>query len=229
MRRVSKRDIGFRFDFVNEVRVPVIHREHKGGKVMLEGVDCHLTLLPDEWRDLAHPGVIHARVSDFPERKGDGWLPKGTKPDTDAFPFPWRSSGNVTMVSEGVQSYANTLRYEAFARRYPVGSLVEARTVTRHSNKIRIELPGGLITRMATTDYVDRWPSCPRTDVSTLDFPERVEVIVRRIYPSRHVVTVTMHGYPRDPKYCNAASGYRRNYDAQEGAFVLLPWNREAA
>lgn len=229
MRRVSKRDIEFRFDLIDEVRVPVIDLERPGALVKVDGIECHLTLLSKEWNDLARPGVIHAGVSTYPNRQGDGWLPKGTGPDPDALSFFRPRAGRVCLGSDGVDFDARTTRYEAFAKRHPIGSLMEARTVTRHSNKIRVELPGGLITRMATTDYVDRWPSCPRMDVSTMDFPEKLEVIVRRVDPIRHVIAVTMHGYPRDPKYCNAASGYRRAYDPREGMFVLLPWDRETS
>ncbi len=228
MRRISKREIGFRFGLVDEVRVPVIHRERKGAEAKLEGVDCHLALLPDEWNDLARPGVIRARLSFFAERQGDGWLAKGTKPDPDALLFSWRTSGKVRLVSDGVHSDAKTLRYEAFARRYPVGSLVEAHVLSQGANKVRLELPDGLIIRMASSDYWNRWPSCDRTDVHSIEYPQRIEVIVRRLNPDRQVIAVTMHGYPRDPNYCNATSGYRSAYNAREGIFVRLPWERDA-
>ncbi len=52
-------------------------------------------------------------------------------------------------------------------------------------------------------------------------------MIVRRLNLERQVIVVTMYGYPRDPKYCNAAAGYRSAYDAREGMFVRLPWDRE--
>jgi hypothetical protein len=226
MRRVSKRDIGFRFDLIDEIRVPVIHRERTGAQVQVEGVDCLLTFSRSEWNDWTRPGVIKAAVSSYPNRQGDGWLAKGTRPDPDALSLFRQHAGRVCLGSDGLDFDARTARYEAFARRYPVGSIVEARTVSRHSNKIRIELPGGLITRMAASDYVDRWPSCRRTDVGTIAFPEIIEVIVRRINPERHGIAVTMHGYPRDSKYCDAASGYRHSYDAANGLFKILPWNR---
>jgi hypothetical protein len=170
--------------------------------------------------------VIKAAVSNYPNRQGDGWLAKGTQPDPDAFSLYRQHAERVCLGSDALDLDARTVHYEAFARRYPVGSIVEARTVSRHSNKIGIELSGGLITRMAATDYVDRWPYCRRMDVNGIDFPEMLEVIVRRVDPSRHVIAVTMHGYPRDPKFCNAASGYRRAYDPREGMFVQLPWDR---
>ncbi len=228
MRRVSKREIGFRFGLVDEVRVPVIHRERKGSETRLEGVDCHLALLPDEWNDLARPGVIRARLSFYPERQGDGFLAKGTRPDPDALPFPWRTSGKVSLVSDSVDSDARTLRYEAFARRYPVGSLVEARVLMQGATKVRLELPGGLITSMASGDYWHRWPDCHRAEVQSIEYPQRIEVIVRRVNTDRKVIVVTRHGYPRDPDYCNAVSGYRSTYEAREGLFVRLPWEMDA-
>ena len=227
MRRVSKREIGFRFGLIDEVRVPVIHRERRGVETRLEGVDCHLALLPDEWNDLARPGVIRARLSFIPERQGDGWLAKGTKPNPDALPFPWRTSRKVSLVSEGVRSDDKISRHEAFARRYPVGSLVQARVLRQGDTHVRLELPGGLITRMASGDYWNRWPDCHRTEVHSIQYPERIEVIVRRLNPDRQVIVVTMHGYPRDPKYCNAASGYRSAYNAREGMFIRLPWEKD--
>jgi hypothetical protein len=228
MRRVSKREIGFRFGLVDEVRVPVLHRVRRGAEARLEGVECHLELLPDEWNDVARPGVIRARLSFFPERQGDGCLAKGTKPDPEALLFNWRTSGRVSLVSDGVHSDAKTLRYEAFARRYPVGSLVEARVLAQNTNKVRLELPGGLITRMASADYWHRWPDCHRSEVHSIEYPDRIEVIVRRLNLDRQVIVVTMHGYPRDPKYCNAASGYRSAYNAREGMFIRLPWEKDA-
>jgi hypothetical protein len=228
MRRVSKREIGFRFGLVDEVRVPVIHRERKGAETRLEGVDCHLALLPDEWNDLARPGVIRARLSFYPERQGDGFLANGTRPDPDAPLFSWRTSGKVSLVSDGVCSDARKLRYEAFARLHPVGSLIEARVLRQGATHVRLELSGGLITRMASGDYWHRWPNCHRAEVHSIEYPQRIEVIVRRVNTDRQVIVVTRHGYPRDPDYCNAASGYRSAYNAQEGMFVRLPWERDA-
>ena len=228
MRRVSKRDIGFRFDLIDEIRVRVIHRERTGAQVRVEGVDCHLSLTRSEWNDLTRPGVIKAAVSNYPNRQGDGWLAKGTQPDPDAFSFYRQHAERVCLGSDGLDLDARTVRYEAFARRYPVGSIVEARVLSQGANKVRLELPGGLITRMASSDYWHRWPSCDRTDVHSIEYPERIEVIVRRINPDQQVIAVTMHGYPRDPKYCNAASGYRGAYKALEGIFVRLPWEKDA-
>jgi hypothetical protein len=73
MRPVSKREIGFRFGLVNEVRVPVIRRERKGAEAKVDGVACHRELSRDEWNDLASPGVVRTRLAFVPERQGDGW------------------------------------------------------------------------------------------------------------------------------------------------------------
>jgi hypothetical protein len=70
--------------------------------------------------------------------------------------FNWRTSGRVTLVSDDGHSDARTARFEAFATRHPLGSLLEARVLTQGNTHVRLELPGGLITRMASADYWHR-------------------------------------------------------------------------
>ena len=85
--------------------------------------------------------------------------------------------------------------WEAFARRHPAGSLVEAEVLAVSPNKIRLRFEGGLQTRMSIGDYWDRWPPCGRDDRMKLHVPNRIEVIVRRLEPGRRILSVSMHGY----------------------------------
>jgi hypothetical protein len=226
MRRVSKREVQFRFDLIDEVRVAVTDLGPRSANVQVAGVSCHLSLLRSEWQDITRPGVLRAWVADYPVRNGDGSLPKGTRPDGNEFPGLINRSRQVSLGTDGVEAGARSLLYEKFLRDHPLGSIVEARVVERYSNKLRIMFPCGLSTRMATTDYVDRWPKCTRMEVGNLNFPDHIEVIVRRVDIENRVIAVTMHGFPRDQKYCDAASGYRSHYDAVAADFSVLPWNR---
>jgi len=105
-------------------------------------------------------------------------------------------------------------------------SLLEADVVRVYRHHIRLRFKGGLESRASTGDYWDRWPECSRTQGTSYHVPNRIEVIVRRLDPRSKVINVSMHGYTRDDKYCNAAAGYRSTYEAQKGIFQRLPWER---
>lgn len=229
MKRMSKREIGFRFDMIYEARVRIDRLEGGNAVVKLEGVECRFDLLRTERRDLSATGAIPSFVNSYEARQGDGWLPRGTKHDESEIQRFFRATSRkrpVYIHSVGLDSGSNHQKYEDFARLHPVGSIVEGEVIDRYSDKIRIRLEGGVNVRMGIRDYVDRWPRVRRLDLGNVHWPNRVEVIVRRIDLERHVVVVTMHGYPKDGKYCNATAGYRASYDAREGMFRLLPWER---
>lgn len=229
MKRLSKREIKFRFDLVDDVKVRIDRIEHGHAVTRLEGVECRLDVLRDERRDLANTGSIEATVTSYPERQNDGCPPKGTKPEKEGVDGLFRSPGDkrVCIHSRGLDFESNTRHYEKFLKDHPVGSFVEADVVARFSNKLRIIFDCGLITKLAVTDYVDRWPYCRRMDLVSVHFPNRIEVIVRRVDPGRQVISVSMHGYVSDSSYCNFAAGYRRAYDAMNGQFRDLPWDRK--
>ena len=102
----------------------------------------------------------------------------------------------------------------------------EAEVVAVFGHNIRLQFEGGLQSRMSIGDYWDQWPFCRRADRTGFRVPNRIEVSVRRIDPGRRFLNVSMHGYPQDGKYCNSAAGYRSTYDARQGMFRLLPWER---
>lgn len=228
LKRLSKREIKFRFDMIDDVKVRIDRIERGHTVTRLEGVECRLDVLRAERRDLANTGLIEASVNSYPARQSDGCPPRGTKPEKDGFDglFMGPRDRRVCIHSRGLDFDSNTRRYEKFLEDHPIGSFVEADVVARFSNKLRIMFDCGLITKLAVTDYVDRWPYCRYIDLVSVHFPHRIEVIVRRVDVARHVVAVSMHGYVRDPGYCNFSAGYRRSYDAPNGKFALLPWNR---
>lgn len=229
MKRMSKREIEFRFDLMDEARVRIERFERGHAITKLEGIECRLGLLRSERRDLLATGVLLASVTSYPSRVGDGWLPRGTvevKDDLVGF-FNHRSGRQpVCLHSTGLDFDTNTRKYEQFARRHPVGSLVEAEVMAVLRNKVTLLFEGEIFSKMSISDYVDRWPSRRRNDLESFYWPARIEVIVRRIDPRRHIVAVSMHGYPKDDKYCAAAAGYRPSYDASKGMFKRLPWER---
>ncbi len=228
MKRMSKREMQFRFDLIDETRVRIDRIERGHAVAVLEGVECRLDLGRSERRDIAKPGAIRARLSSYPKRIGDGSPARGTKPGEDLWEgFPVRPRDRqVYLNSLGLALEWDPEPYERFARRHPVGSLVEAEVVAVHRHHIRLRFEGGLQSRASSRDHWDRWPHRRRVDRMSDHVPSRVEVIVRRLDPRRNIINVSMHGYPRDGKYCNAAAGYRSAYDAQKGIFRLLPWER---
>ncbi len=228
MRRMSKREMEFRLDLVDKVRVRIDRIERGHAVAVLQGVECRLDLGRSERRDIAKPGAIRARLSSYPKRIGDGSLARGTKPSKDLWDgFLARSRDRqVRLNSQGLALEWDLEPYETFARHHPVGSLVEAEVVRVYRHHIRLLFDGGLQSRASIGDHWDRWPRCWRVDRMSYHLPNRVEVIVRRLDPGRNIINVSMHGYPQDGKYCNAAAGYRSAYDAQKGIFRLLPWER---
>jgi hypothetical protein len=228
MKRVSKRDMQFRFDLLDQVKVGIDRIERGHAITIVAGVACRLDLLRAERQDLGKVGPFKAHVSAYPEREGDGWLAKGTRHSQDPIDAYFRRAWKrgVWMRSQGLDGDSESERYEAFAQRHPVGSMVEAAVVRVKGNYVRLRFDGGLCTRIAVWNCVDRWPACRRMDVPEIRWPNHVEVIVRRVDPKRHVIQVSMHGYQRDDDYCNAAAGYRSGYDASAGPFRQLPWDR---
>lgn len=229
MRRISKREIGFRFDLQGVVRVR-IHRLEGGHAVTkLNGIECRLDVLRSERRDLGNVTGVLAHVDSLPPRLGDGWLPRGKgSPKADLGDFFSQCSGGrpVCLRSQGLDH--PPCRYEAFARLHPVGSLVEAEVIQTFNRKVRLRFDGGIVCTMANGDYVHRWPRGARIDRDRIDWPRRIEVIVRRIDVRRQYLDVSTHGYPKDDKYCDAAAGYRSGYDAQRGIFRRLPWEKDS-
>lgn len=116
--------------------------------------------------------------------------------------------------------------YEEFARRHPVGSLIEA-TVRWTSNEISLRLDEGVYARIPIGLYGDRLPNRKRPDLAFFPIPRKLEVIVCSVTPEDHNVMVSMHVYENDSKFCNYKSGYRSNYDTTEGLLkdYLDEWN----
>ena len=228
MRRMSKREIGFRFDLIRDTRVKIDRLEHGHAVAMLEGVECRLDIPRSERRDLAKSEVVRAVLSDYPRSNGEGSPPRGTRPDkNDWFAKIVRvSNSRIRLRSSGFDRESLTRRYEAFALRHPVGSMVDALVTIGPRNRIRLRIDDGLQCRITRVDCADPWPRRPRADPGTVHLPARVEVIVRRVIPEGRMVSVSIHGYPQDGKYCNAAAGYRSTYDARSGMFQLMPWER---
>ncbi len=229
MRRMSMREMGFRFAPGDQTRVRIERIERGQAVAVLAGVECRLDLARSERRDIGNAGSVRARISSYPRALGDGSLAKGTKPSK----APWGDAFLAGSRDRQVRLnfHALTLEwsrepYEAFVRRHPVGTLVEAEVAAVFGHNIRLQFEGGLQSRMSIGDYWDQWPFCRRTDRAGFRVPNRIEVTVRRIDPGRRFLNVSMHGYPQDGKYCNTAAGYRSTYDARQGMFRLLPWER---
>lgn len=231
MRRISKREINFRFDLIDRVKVTIDHFEHGYAVAKVAGVNCHLETTRAERRDIRRPGRVVAYVESFPARRGDGTLAKGFRSETnelDGF-LAGRAGRSVVLNSVARTSEMVTFKYEDFAQKYPVGTLIEARVIAVYKDKIRMQLAEGVYSTMPINSYVDRLPNWRRMDLPRFPVPEQLEVIVRSVRPSLHSVTVSLHAYQRDLKYCVSASGYRHSFDAKSSQFQHLPWERDRA
>jgi hypothetical protein len=228
MKRVSKRDMEFRFGLLEEVKVAIDRIEPGHAVAIVAGVACRLDLLRDERLDLGTVGALKAHVSSYRNHHGDGWLPKGTRHSQDPIDAFNRSAWKrgVWLHSQGLDREGESERYATFEKQHPVGSMIEAAVVRVKGNYVRLRFDEGLCTRIAVWNSVDRWPDCRRMDMREFRWPNRVELIVRRVAPQRHVIQVSLHGFPRDDDYCNAAAGYRSGYDASAGLFQEMPWHR---
>ncbi len=228
MRRISKREIAFRVDMLDRVRVDIERLERGHAVVKLEGIECRLEIARSERRDLATSGKQIASVVSYPNRLGDGMPPRGLRQDRDAPDGLFRGLQElrVCLTTPGCDHDVSTRRYQRFEKKYPVGSLIEAEVISVFRDKIRMRLAHQVYATMPINSYVDRLPNWRRMDLSRFPVPERLEVIVRSVNPEGRRVEVTLHGYQRDQKYCNATAGYRQTYDAHEGMFRLLPWRR---
>jgi hypothetical protein len=229
MRRTSKRQIRMKLAPAEELCLAVDNFDPGAGVVMIDGVACRLFIRRRERMDLSRQGGLRVRVVSVPEAGGDGWLPKGARETDENIPAFVRQLNRrpVRIESEGYERNAACEDYAAFARQFPVGSLVGADVLWVRRDKIGLRLAPGIETRMPVGDFVDRPSGWRRQDLYRLPIPDRIEVIVRRVCPERKSVTVSLHGYMQDLKYCSAAAGYRSGYDAREGMFRLLPWERD--
>lgn len=228
MKRISKREIEFRSDMFNSVPVVIDRFEHGHAVVKAEGMTCRLDISPSERRDLKPLARRRVWLCSWPSRQGDGMLPKGYRPEGREF---WWLRGQDDRVlarlkSPGCDKDVATLRYRRYAQSHQVGELVDADVHRVYRNKIRLRLAKGVFSTLPINDYIDRMPGWTRMDLGRWPVPNRMEVILRRVDADRCVIQVTFHGYPRDPDYCNAEAGYRGRYDATEGAFRVLPWDR---
>lgn len=229
MKRVSKRDIRLRFDMIESERLAIERLERGHAVVAVAGVECRLDLTKAERGDLSIAGGYFAWLDSWPNAIGDGSPPRGHRPQEDDTWSLYRRQdrARVCFRTRGCDFDVATLRYREYARHHRVGKLVEAQVASVFSNKVRMRLAPGVWATMPITDYVDRLPGWRRVDLGRFPVPESLQVILRHIDADRHTIRVTLHGYQRDPKYCNAESGYRGAYDAREGLFRYLPWERD--
>lgn len=228
MKRMSKREIAYRCEMTESVQVVIDRLEHGHAVVNLDGMECRLDITRQERIDLSVAGRRRAYLTSWPNRQGDGMLPKGHRTEgDDGF---YRRGGDdqvrVRLRTPACDEDFARLRYHRYAAQHAVGEMVEAQVVSAYRNKIRLRLAKGVYSTLPITDYLDRLPGWRRIDLGRWPIPDRMEVILRHIDAERRVIRVTCHGYPRDPDYCNAASGYRAAYDAREGMFCQLPWER---
>jgi hypothetical protein len=229
MRRTSKRQMRFGFSLNDTLRVGFGCIDPGFTMASVGGVECRLSTLWEERQDLSGGGSLRVRVVSIPESEGDGWLPKGTRrQEEDILLFMrQRNRQPVWVESERFNRRADPAAYEEFAHSHPVGSMIEADVLWVRRNKIGLRLAENIHARMPIGDYVDRLTGWRRMDLFRFPVPDRLEVIIRSIRPERNSVTVSLHGYLQDQKYCDAASGYRRKYDVRNGLFRLLPWDRD--
>jgi hypothetical protein len=228
MRRTSKRQLRMNFAEGDKRRVVISQLDPGAKETTINGIGCCFQVRRNELQDLAHMDALQLTVVSVPEVEGDGRLPRGSRPDPDDINV-WLRARNrrpVLLQSAGWEKRADCAGYAEFARQHPVGSLIEARVLWLRRDKIGLRLTDGIQARMPIGDYVDRLAGWTRLELWRLPVPDRLEVIVRSVRPELRSVTVSLHGYLQDPKYCNAAAGYRRQYDAREGMFRQLPWER---
>lgn len=228
MKRMSKREIAFRCEMIESAPVVIDRLEHGHAIVQVEGMECRLDISRQERQDLRSVGTGRAYLASWPNRRGDGTLPKGYRRDDKD---TWWLRGQDDHVRARLKTSwydedLSILRYRQYAKTHRVGELVEVDVVSVYRNKIRLRLAKGVYSVLPIADYLDRMPGWTRMNLSRWPIPNRMEVILRRIDADRRVISVTQHGYPRDLDYCNAAAGYRGHYDATEGMFSVLPWDR---
>jgi len=228
MKRMSKREIAFRCEMIESAPVVIDRFEYGHAIGQVEGMECRLDISRHERQDLRGVGNRRAYLYSWPNRQGDGMLPKGYRRDDKD---TWWLRGQddrirARLKTSGCDEDFSILRYRQYAKTHRVGELVEAEVVKVYRNKIRLRLAKGVYSVLPIADYLDRMPGWTRMNLGRRPIPNRMEVILRRIDADRRVITVTEHGYPRDPAYCNATAGYRGSYDATEGMFRLLPWDR---
>lgn len=228
MKRMSKREIAFRCEMVESAPVVIDRLVHGHAIVKADGMECRLDISRQERQDLRTIGRRRAYLTSWPNRQGDGMLPKGFRRDDKE---TWWLRGQddrirVRLKTSGCDEEFSILRYQQYAKTHQVGELVEAAVVSVYRNKVRLRLAKGVYSTLPIADYLDRMPGWTRMNLGRRPILNLIEVILRRIDADRRVITVTEHGYPRDQDYCNAAAGYRHAYDARESMFRQLPWDR---
>jgi hypothetical protein len=228
MKRMSKRNMAFCCEMIESAPVVIDRLEHGHAVVKVEGMECRLDISRHERQDLRDMGSRRAYLYSWPNRQGDGMLPKGhRREDDDSWWLRGRDDHvRARLKTSGCDEDFSILCYRQYAKAHWVGELVEAEVMSVYNNKIRLRLAKGVYSTLPIADYLDRMPGWTRMNLGRWPIPIRMEVILRRIAAERRVIDVTHHGYPRDPDYCNAAAGYRATYDAVNGQFWVLPWNR---
>jgi hypothetical protein len=228
MKRMSKREITFRCEMFESVPVVIDRLEHGHAVVKVDGMECRLDITRHERQDLRIVDSRRAYLASWPNRQGDGMLPKGYRPDDDDRLWPRMKDDHIRarLRTSGSDEDFSILHYQQYAKTHQVGELVEADVVRVYRNKVRLRLAKGVYSTLPIADYLDRMPGWTRMNLGRRPILNRMEVILRRIDADRRVIAVTEHGYPRDQDYCNAAAGYRHVYDASESMFRQLPWDR---
>ncbi|MDE2418606.1 MAG: hypothetical protein KGN32_12450 [Burkholderiales bacterium] len=114
--------------------------------------------------------------------------------------------------------------FERFIRIHKEGDVVCATVIRSKSKGGKVLLDGGVFADI--DDSLDHEPGEKVRWIETPDAGQRIQVYVRRVYPKRHYIAVSIHTFTQDPKFNLFNAGYRSSFDGSKASFALLPWEK---
>ena len=117
-----------------------------------------------------------------------------------------------------------TKAFERFIHLHKQGDVVSATVIRSKSKGGKALLDCGVTAEI--DDCLDHEPGEKVRWIETPCVGQRVQVYVRRVYPKRHYIAVSIHTFTQDAKFNLFDAGYRSSFEGSKATFALLPWER---
>lgn len=225
-RRVSKRAMLRRLDGVAHARIHLDNVRSSSAHIVLEGVTCEVRFPRRARHELLRESGIYGNLAGIPAAICDGYMPPGCKSD-DYARGRLRKNAELPLVKVFDQyTESKEQAFLLFQKQHPVDAIINGRVILVNRRVAILDLGLGIQGRLDVGESLDYTPG---SKVQWLPLPRMgdcVDVMVRGFIDRINQVSLSMHTYEREDRYCSYASGYRQHFDSKGACFEKFPWEK---
>jgi len=222
-RRVSKRAMLRRLDSEFPVRIHLHNVRSSSAHVTVDGVTCGMSFPRKARHELLQENGVFGYVQSMPEVIGHGYMPPGTKSGDYARERLRKNAELPLFKVFDAYTESKEQDYLRFKQLHPVGAIVNARVIVVNRRVATLDMGLGLQGRLDVGESLDHTPG---SKVQWLPLPRMGDCVVRGFIDRINQVSLSMHTYKREDRYCNYASGYRQHFDSKGACFEKFPWEK---